>query len=76
MTKRSINDILNKANRPNEFLPPTPYMISHCIQVTNYKKIKKIISNKINSKKVIPKSDFFKISIEELNDIFDNIDTD
>jgi hypothetical protein len=76
MTKRSINDILNKANGTDEFLPPTPYMISHCIHVTNYKKIKKIISNKINSKKVNPKGDFFKTSIEELNNIFDNIDTD
>lgn len=76
MTKRSIDDILNEANSSDEFLPPTPYMISHCIKVTNYKKIKKIISNTIISKKNNPNRDFFKISIEELNDIFNNIDTD
>jgi hypothetical protein len=76
MTKRTIHDILNEANAPDEFLPPTPYMIAHCIKVTNYKKIKKIISNRISSKKVNPNRDFFKISFEDLNDIFNNIDTD
>jgi hypothetical protein len=74
MTKRTINDILNEANTADEFMPPTPYMVSHCIQVTNYKEIKKMISNKINSKKVGAKRDFFRISVEELNDIFNNID--
>jgi hypothetical protein len=76
MTKRTINDILNEANTADEFLPPTPYMVSHYIHITNYKEIKKMISNKISSKKVNPKRDFFKISFEELNDIFNNINTD
>ena len=71
MTKRTIHDILNEANTSDEFMPPTPYMISHCIKVTNYKKIKKIISNTIISKKV--NRDFFKISFEDLNDIFNNL---
>lgn len=37
MTKRTIHDILNEANTEDEFLPPTPYMISHCIKVITKK---------------------------------------
>ena len=68
MTKRTIHDILNEANTDDEFLPPTPYMISHCIKVDNYKKIKRTIINILSSKKV--NGDFFRISNEDLNDIF------
>ena len=76
MTKRTMFDILDKANGTDEFLPPTPYIISHCIKVNNYKEIKKTIFNRINSKQINPKHDFFKISYEELNDVFTNINTE
>lgn len=74
MTERSPEERVLEANISDTFRPPTPYIIEIQKKVNNYKEIEKNIHMILSDKRVNSKREFFKITIEELKHIFDNIE--
>ena len=74
MTERTPEERLAEANLPDTFKPPTPYVIEIQKKVNNCKETEKKIHALLSDKRVNPHREFFKITIEELNEIFNNIE--
>lgn len=74
MTERTPEIRLSEANLSDEFKPPTPYVIEIYKKVTNCKETEQIIHALLYDKRVNSNREFFKISIEELKNIFMGID--
>jgi hypothetical protein len=74
MTERTPEERLAEANLPDTFKPPLPYVIEIQKKVNNCKETEKKIHTLLSDKRVNPHREFFKITIEELNEIFNNID--
>jgi len=74
MTERTLEERLSEANLPDTFKPPLPYVIEIHKKVNNCKETEKKIHALLSDKRVNPHREFFKITIEELNEIFNNID--
>jgi hypothetical protein len=76
MTERSPEERLSEANLPHVFTPWAPYVIEVYKKVKNCKETEKMIHALIYDKRLNPNKEFFKITIEELKDIFNGIDED
>ena len=74
MTERTPEKRLSEANGSDEFKPPLPYVIAIYKKVNNCKETEKKIHALLSDKRINPHREFFKITIEELNEIFNNID--
>jgi hypothetical protein len=74
MTERTPEERLAEANLPDTFKPPLPYVMAIHKKVNNCKEIEKKIHALLSDKRINPHREFFKITIEELNEIFNNID--
>ena len=74
MTERTPEKRLSEANGSDEFKPPLPYVIAIHKKVNNCKETEKKIHALLSDKRVNPHREFFKITIEELKEIFNHID--
>lgn len=76
MTERKPEERLRDANRSNTWSPPTPYKMEIAKQVY-YPKQKEFSIHKLldlYGKRINPKREFFKSTIDEIKTIFDIID--
>jgi hypothetical protein len=76
MTERTPEERLAEANLPDTFKPPLPYVIEIQKKVNNCKETEKNIHALLSDKRVNPHREFFKITIEELKDVFNSIEED
>jgi hypothetical protein len=78
MTERKPEDRLRDSNRSNTWTPPTPYKIEMAKQVYYPKQKEQSIHRLLDiyGKRINPKREFFKSSVEEIKAIFDIIDGD
>jgi len=74
MTERSPEERLSEANMPDTFRPPTPYVIEMYKQIENYKETERKIHMIISDKRINPKREFFTITINDVKEIFDNLE--
>ena len=74
MTERTPEERLAEANSYDTFKPPTPYIMEIQKKVNNCKEIEKKIHALLSDKRVNPHREFFKITIEELKELFNSIE--
>jgi len=76
MTERKPEDRLRDSNRSNTWTPPTPYKIEMAKQVYYPKQKEQSIHKLLDiyGKRINPKREFFKSSVEEIKAVFDIID--
>jgi len=74
MTMRTPVERLYEANLSNTWKPPTPYQIELTKRVYDCKKKEKVIHDLLNEYRIHTRREFFKVSIEKIDDIFNNLD--
>ena len=74
MTERTPEERLKEANGSDTWRPPTPYKIEIAKKVSYPVKKEKTIHNILENERVNSKREFFKISVERINQFFDLMD--
>ncbi|MBE18078.1 MAG: hypothetical protein CMH79_04880 [Nitrospinae bacterium] len=74
MTERDPEERLKEANKQDTWRPPSPYEIIIAKLVSGHKKKEKIIHRLLSKHRINPKREFFKISLEEIQDYFELMD--
>lgn len=71
MTEKSPKDILNESNTFNTWRPPTPYKIEFAKKVYNPYEKKQKIHNALKEHRIHSDGEFFRVSSEEVRNLFD-----
>jgi len=71
MTEKSPKDILNESNTFNTWRPPTPYKIEFAKKVYNPYEKKQKIHNALKEHRIHSDGEFFRVSPEEVRNLFD-----
>jgi hypothetical protein len=71
MTEKSPKNILNESNTFNTWRPPTPYKIEFAKKVYNPYEKKQKIHNALKEHRIHSDGEFFRVSPEEVRNLFD-----
>lgn len=76
MTERTPEERLNEANSSSTFKPPTPYKIEFAKKVKNVREKERLLHKILERYRERPnqRREFFKVSLEEVKDLFDLLD--
>ena len=76
MTERTPEIRSQKANDSDTWIPPTPYKNELAKKVTNPKQKETIIHEILGSKRIHPKREFFRVTIDQVRLLFKLMDGD
>jgi hypothetical protein len=73
-TERPVEQRLEEANLPNTWGPPMPYMVEFAKLVREPNAKEQIIHKLLHDKRVNPKREFFRVTVEHVRLLFDLVD--